>query len=334
MSVSSNGQVRSPQQLARQGGYVMEMQRRRLLLAMGEVLADVGLEGASIGRICGRAGVSRRTFYEIFEDRDECLLASFDAAVERMTQPVLVAWRGEGDWRSRTRNALIVVLEQLDAQPEVARMCVVETLKAGPAVGARRASVQAALVTAVEEGRSESGSPDEPPPLTGQGVIGGVVSVVHARLLAAAPVSSGRARAGKPQSDAREPLVDLVGQLMAMIVHPYLGSEAARRELDQPAHVVARSVSSVTRDPFRDVSIRFTYRTARVLASIAELPGASNRQVSDAAGIRDEGQTSRLLSRLHHAGLIENDRSSGARGERNVWTLTDRGREIHTTLAG
>ncbi len=91
---------------------------------MSEVLAEHGYEDASIGRVCKRAGVSRRTFYEIFHDRDECLLDAFDAAVERIAEPVLVAWDGEGSWLERMRGALMVLLEQLDVEPAAACVCV------------------------------------------------------------------------------------------------------------------------------------------------------------------------------------------------------------------
>jgi AcrR family transcriptional regulator len=318
----------------RQGGHVEEMQRRRLLLALVEVLAEHGLENASIGRICKRAGVSRRTFYEIFDDRDECLLAAFDAAVNRLAVPVLAAHRAPGAvqgkgqarkaqaWRERIRAALTALLEQFDAEPAIARMCVVETLKAGPIVAERRASVLAALVAAVEQGREETRRGNEPPPLAGQGVVGGALSVVHTRL-AQAPLD------GPPQ-----PLSELTGALMAMIVHPYLGSAAAREELERPAPKVASASNGALKDPFKDLSIRFTYRTARVLATIATNAGASNRLVADTAGIADEGQTSRLLARLQRAELIENRGAGREKGEANAWTLTERGEAVQAALAG
>ena len=298
------------------------MQRRRLLLAMSEVLAENGYEEASIGRVCKRAGVSRRTFYEIFHDRDECLLDAFDAAVERIAEPVRVAWEGGGNWRERTRAALTMLLEQLDAEPAAARVCVVETLKAGPSVMERRARVVAALVDAVEQGRAEVKSAGEPPPLTGQGVVGGALSVLHTRLLQA-PV-------GGPQP----PLSDLTGALMAMIVHPYLGSAAARRELARPAPEAVGAHNGAIKDPFKDLSIRFTYRTARVLATIAADAGASNRFVADRSGVSDDGQMSRLLTRLERAGLIENGGEGRIKGEANAWTLTQRGQAVQAALAG
>jgi AcrR family transcriptional regulator len=308
----------------REGGHVVEMQRRRLLLAMGEVLTEVGIQDATVGRISKRAGVSRRTFYEVFEDREECFLAAFDQAIERIAQEVVSAYERERKWSARIRAALTVLLEHFDAHPGVARMCVIETLRAGPDVLERRKRVLGVLTEAVDEGRAEARQGNEPLPLTAEGVVGGALAVVHARL-SACP------RMGEL---GHEPLIDLVNPLTGMIVHPYAGPAAARRELDRPAPKPAAVVENGTKDPFKGLSIRFTYRTARVLATIAEDSGASNRMVADSAGISDEGQTSRLLRRLQTAGLIENLGEGHTRGEPNAWWLTKRGEAIHATLTG
>jgi AcrR family transcriptional regulator len=308
--------------VGREGGHVEEMQRRRLLLAMSEVLAEYGYEDASIGRVCKRAGVSRRTFYEIFHDRDECLLGAFDAAVERIAEPVLLEWEGSGSWRERIRGALSALLGQLDAEPAAARVCVVETLKGGPSVLERRARILTVLVDAVERGREEAKPGSEPPPLAGHGVVGGALSVLHTRLLEA------------PSDGSQAPLSDLTGALMAMIVHPYLGAATARRELERPLPKTTGTKNGTVKDPFKDLSIRFTYRTARVLATIAANAGASNRFVADSSGITDDGQMSRLLTRLQRAGLIKNNGQGRIKGEANAWTLTQRGQTIQTTLTG
>lgn len=307
----------------REGGHVLGMQRRRLLLAMGEVLTEVGVEDATVGRISKRAGVSRRTFYEVFEDREECFLAAFDQAIERIAQEVVPAFMRERKWSARVRAALTVLLEYFDAHPGVARMCVIEALRAGPEVLEQRKRVLGVLTSAVDEGRAEARQGNEPLPLTAEGVVGGALSVVHARLLA-----------GLPATATAPGLADLVSPLTAMIVHPYCGPAAARRELDRPASKAIAAIANGTRDPFKDLSIRLTYRTARVLATIAEDGGASNRMIADSAGINDEGQTSRLLRRLRSAGLIENLGEGHTRGEPNAWWLTQRGEAIHTTLTG
>jgi DNA-binding MarR family transcriptional regulator len=125
---------------------------------------------------------------------------------------------------------------------------------------------------------------------------------------------------------------------MSMIVHPYLGGGAARLELDRqvPEPKSARNdqIPKRARDPFKDLPIRITFRTARVLAVIAAQPGASNRQIGDTAGVPDQGQISKLLSRLAGYGLIENHGEGHAKGEPNAWTLTELGQAIQETIAG
>jgi AcrR family transcriptional regulator len=301
----------------------MAMQRRRLLHAIAEIIARQGMEGARVGRICKQAGVSRRTFYELFEDREACLLAAFDQAIERLAQSVRSACSPTATWSGRIRAGLQAALAQMDADPGLARLCVVETLRAGPAVLARRKQLLDTLAAQVDRGRAHARQGQAVPPLTAQGVVGGALSVLHARLL-------------EPDCGA---MADLAGPLTAMIVHPYLGPVVARRELERLAEgpPAASSPAAGARhdgDPFRDLSIRFTYRTARVLSTIAAEPGASNRVVAAAAGILDEGQTSRLLRRLQRAGLIENGGESQSRGEPNAWTLTARGWAVQTALGG
>jgi AcrR family transcriptional regulator len=321
MSAPAKLRVAESPSAARQGGHVVEMQRRRLLLAIGEVLAERGLEAATVGRVCEQAGVSRRTFYELFDDRDACLLAAFDRAIERIAQTLEPAYAREGSWRERLRGALSLLLEQLDAEPDIARLCIVEAPRGGPEVLEHRRRVLEALALAVDEGRVESRSAGSAPPLTAQGVVGGALSVVHARL-------------SEPSSaDGPHPLSELTGPLMAMIVHPYLGPAAARKELERPAPRAPRTVPRNGADPFKGLPIRFTYRTARVLATIAADPGASNRFIADSSGIADEGQMSRLLRRLDGCGLIENHGEGHARGEPNAWTLTPRGQAIHAAIA-
>lgn len=301
---------------ARQGGHVIEMQRRRLLLAIGEVVAEEGLESASVGRVCKRAGVSRRTFYDLFEDREACLLAAFDQAVESIAAGVLPAYESEAKWGARIRAGLTALLESFDSTPTVARLCVVETPRAGLEVSEHRKRVLDLFTAAVDEGRAESKQSRSLSPVEAEAVVGGALSVIHARLL----------------EDEPGPLVELVNPLMGMIVHPYLGATAARRELERPTPRAVCRASGGTVDPFKDLSIRFTYRTARVLATIAAAPGASNRLVADSSGIVDEGQMSRLLTRLQRSGLVDNRCEDKPKGEPNAWTLTQRGEAVHTAL--
>jgi AcrR family transcriptional regulator len=314
----------------RPGEHVAAMQRRRLLLASVEVLAESGYAEASMGRICARAGVSRRTFYDLFNDREDCLLAMFDDLVERIVADVRPALGSGGCWRERIRAALTALLDLFDREPDVARVCLVETARAGPVMLERRRAVFERLVAAVDEGRRDARAGSAPASLTAESVVGGALAVVQERVLQSS--AAGNRTLGREA----DPLVALVNPLMSMIVNPYLGPAAARRELELPAPVTvfsprAEPPASV-RDPFAGLPVRITFRTARVLGAIAAVPGANNRAVGEVAGVADQGQMSKLLKRLEAYGLIENRCSGLARGEPNAWWLTTRGDAIQRAL--
>lgn len=78
--------------------------------------------------------------------------------------------------------------------------------------------------------------------------------------------------------------------------------------------------------------MRLTCRTMRVLAAIAAQPGCSNREVSEAAGITDQGQVSKLLRRLERLGLIANDLADYKLRPSNAWRLTDKGQRFKVAI--
>jgi AcrR family transcriptional regulator/DNA-binding MarR family transcriptional regulator len=318
-------------------GRVVEIQRARMVAAMSELVRERGVAVVTVGHVVERAGVSRRTFYELFEDREDCLRAAFEHAIDRALAAVVPAYEvAGGAWQERIRAGLAALLRFLDAERTLGRLCVVAALAAGPAVLERRGRVVDALVDAVHRGgvaaHREQGSsqghgrplPRErrPARIVAEGVVGAVLGIVYARLTAG----------------EERPVAGLQRQLMSMIVLPYLGSAAAERELARPA---PRSRLPARRegDPLRDLEMRLTYRTVRVLQAIAELGGresgggqaSSNREVADAAGVQDQGQISKLLSRLEQLGLVANEVTSTP-GAANAWTLTPRGREVERTI--
>lgn len=199
------------------------------------------------------------------------------------------------------------------------RLLIVESLAAGPNALRRRQEMLAPLIATIDEGRSQARKGAEPPPLTAEGIVGGVLGVLHARL---------------SEADPRR-LTDLAGSLMGMVVLPYLGPAAAKRELARkPAPAPAAFVRTANTSALNELRMRLTYRTVRVLGALAANPGSSNRKVGDASGISDQGQVSKLLGRLQQLGLIENATSGGpARGEPNAWTLTAKGWDIQRALA-
>jgi AcrR family transcriptional regulator/DNA-binding MarR family transcriptional regulator len=298
---------------------VSEIQRQRILLAMADVTAERGAGSVTVAHIVARSGVSRRTFYELFSDREACLLAALDQAIERAGAAVLPAYRAAPPrWREQIRAGLTALLAFFDEEPALARVCVVEALGAGPTVLARRTRVVQALIDAVDEGRGEvkkARPPRQPPPLTAEGVVGAVLAILHARLVQ------------RPQTRFSA----LAPQLMAAIVHPYLGMRAAEQELHRPTPQIPTQTRP-RRDPLEGLDMRLTYRTVRVLAAIGAHPGASNRQVAAAAGVADQGQVSKLLARLQNLGLIHNRGQGQPKGGANSWDLTARGHEVERSI--
>lgn len=142
-----------------------------------------------------------------------------------------------------------------------------------------------------------------------------MLTIVHARL----------------RSDPQR-LSILVNQLMWTIVLPYLGPAAAARELRRRVSEPAPDSPALTSPPLRPPRLRLTYRTSRVLETIALAPGASNIEIGEAAGITDQGQTSKLLARLARLELIENFGAGQPEGAANAWRLTEAGVEFELAI--
>jgi AcrR family transcriptional regulator/DNA-binding MarR family transcriptional regulator len=340
------------------------VQRARILAAMAHVVAEHGAGSVTVSRVVARAGVSRRTFYELFDGCEDCFLGVFEDAFAHASRVMSDAAASSAPpvWREQVRAGLSALLLFFDREPGLASVLVVDALAAGPDVLARRAQVLASLAAIVERGRSQSrggrrrtpASPSSPPPLTAEGLVGAVLAVIHARMLERRDTPASRSANGSSRSrhTPPAPLIELLNPLMGMIVLPYLGQAAARRELDlspPPSTTTAtrspkgndaadvdadsrRSARRSSENPLEGLNMRLTYRTLQVLAAIAMAPGASNREVADHAGIHDQGQISKLLARLQRLGLIHNTGHGQPHGEPNAWTLTPRGRDIEQAL--
>jgi AcrR family transcriptional regulator len=326
---------------------VDDIQRARIVSAMVEVAAEVGYIGAAVAPVVARAGVSRRTFYELFEGREDCFLAAFEWGVEQARKVAIEAYGSQRSWRERVRHALAALLAFLDSEPELARACVIEALGAGRLVLERRAQILDELIAALDASAPQARGADGKPLLTAEGVVGGAFSVIHGRLLEQRIAESADtgARAGgtsvTPRSDGAVgppgPLIQLHGQLMALIALPYLGPRIAGEELTRPAPDVPMPAKATVGAGggrlLERLDMRLTYRTVRCLLFIGEHPGASNREIAQGAEVPDEGQTSKLLGRLTRLGLIANTRPHGP-GYPNYWTLTSHGQQVLGAVQG
>jgi AcrR family transcriptional regulator len=321
-------------------------QRARLLWAAVAAVDEHGYSNLTVAHIATRAKISRRTFYELFADRDACLLAALEDADRRLTAELRAAELAGLEWHERVRTGLWRILRFFDREPVLARFCVVESARGDDRMAAYRAELLARITGVIAEG-SEEGLL-EALPLAAEGVAGGVVSILATRL-SSTRSSSARRTAGGSRKDtpASGLLSDLLGELMGLIVLPYLGSGIARLEREYPAPVDPahaplpvpapggnQGAKHLALDgaPSPVAGLRLTHRTVLVLQAIAEQPGSSNIQVAQRAGIADPGQVSKLLARLQSHGLIHNTGRGQTRGAANQWRLTPQGQQLEQSI--
>jgi AcrR family transcriptional regulator len=287
-----------------------------MVRAMLEVVAEHGYAASSATLVVARARASRKTFYEHFEDCEDCFLAAFEHALEEVAQVAAPAYHRGGRWSERIRASLEALLGFLETDRATASLLFLEVPTAGPAVQERRTCALQSLQAVVDEGRSQARVDRTPPPLTAETVLGGVIAVIQTRLACRKPTR----------------LMTLVNPLMGVIVHPYLGPAAASKELAKPTPKLPRRpqparAPAAPSDRLEGLLMRVTYRTLRVLVAIGEHPGACNREIAAAAGVTDEGQMSKLLSRLEGYQLTCNS-GEPSRWAPNEWRLTARGEEL------
>ncbi len=297
-------------------GQVTQIQRSRMLAAAVEAVEEVGYARMTVAQVISRARVSRKTFYDVFIDREDCFLAAFEQALGQARLIAEEAYAGESSWREGVRAALARLLMFMDEEPGLARLCIVEALGAGERVLECRGKALDELAEIVDRGRAATNATREPPQVTAEGVVGALFAVLHTRVL----------------ESGEQPLTDLLGSLMSIIVLPYLGARAAQRELTRPpvqaSSVELPRVSRRQKDPLEGLNMRLTYRTVRVLMVIAEHPGASNREIAEGSGIVDQGQISKLMNRLARLKLVENLGEGQEKGAANAWHLTPRGAQV------
>jgi AcrR family transcriptional regulator len=127
---------------------VLASQRGRMLEAMAEAVAAKGYAQTTVADVVGGAGVSRKTFYEHFRDKEECFLAAFDTGVDLVLGAIYAAKPSESDpessdtpWLALMRARARAYLDTLASEPAFARTFLIEVFAAGPRALERRAEV-------------------------------------------------------------------------------------------------------------------------------------------------------------------------------------------------
>jgi len=194
---------------------VAESQRTRILNAMRTSVAQHGYLETSIAEVISGAGVSRKTFYEQFEGKDDAFAVAYGEEMDRLLEVTLSAFDGDEPWVVRLRGALTALCAALAANPESARLCFVEAPGAGPLTASRRRDALRGLLPLFEAAPDDAlrGMPFRESLSVGR--IGDLAEMLHQEI-AAGEITT---------------LPRLVPQLTYMMVLPFLGPERAAQEL-------------------------------------------------------------------------------------------------------
>jgi AcrR family transcriptional regulator len=196
---------------------VTESQRNRIHQAMIEVVSNRGYPETRVVDVIGLAGVSRKTFYELFESKEDCFLAAYDVLLENLLGDATDAFESKSGapWAERIAAVLESLLEHLSTHPDEGRFAIVEVLAAGPRALARRDAALRQFTGFLEPGRSETSV--ELPGITALAVAGGINELLYSEILhGAAARLPGR-------------LPDLV----FWVTLPFLGTDGAASERER-----------------------------------------------------------------------------------------------------
>ncbi len=277
-------------------------QRQRLLTAMGDVVVERGRGGATVELVCKRAGMSRRTFYELFTDVEQCFIGAVGQAFARLLNAIddSVAAAGE-HWEERAVAAIVALLDTLERDPVMARLCLIEPLSGNRvALSLRNAAVHrvATVVTAGAVMEDEALRD-----VAARGAVGAVLQLAGDRLM-----EGGSLR-------------DLAGPVVYTTMAPFIGRRTAASYAERvpepaPFEPVVRPQPALGHGLMTEL-------TRMTLLHLEQHPGSSNVDIARAVAVRHESQMSRHLHRLERAGVLRCRRE----GRINVWQLTALGQE-------
>ncbi|HEX8754626.1 MAG TPA: TetR/AcrR family transcriptional regulator [Solirubrobacterales bacterium] len=194
-----------------------ESQRTRIHQAMIEVVSERGYPETRVVDVIGVAGVSRKTFYELFESKEDCFLATYDILLGNLLGETAEGYESKpgAPWAERVATGVKALLDHLAAHPDEARFAIVEVLAAGPKALARRDAALRQFTGFIEAGRAETTV--ELPGITALSLSGGINELLYSEILHGAA--------------ARLP--SRLPDLMFWITLPFLGPDGAAAERER-----------------------------------------------------------------------------------------------------
>ena len=196
---------------------IARSQRERLLEAAIRVVAAKGYAATTVADLTREAGISRTTFYAMFDDKEGCFLAAYDGIVDVLVRRVAGAYEGEGEWPQRARAGLAALLEALAEEPDVARLALVDVGSAGPAAQRRFRAAMQRLTPFFDEGRDFAPGGRNLPANTSRMAIGAVTGLIADELT----------------EERAEDLPKLLSDVLFATLVPYIGPDAAAREVGE-----------------------------------------------------------------------------------------------------
>jgi AcrR family transcriptional regulator len=154
---------------------------------MVELVAEHGYDAVTVAMLTGRARISKRDFYRRFSGKEECFLATYDILVSRSVRGILAAAEGEGEWCERLRLGFLAFAGQIAADPEAARLALVEVFAAGAVAVERMLSTNRLFESLVAEILGLADETVRLPPLVVKGIVAGCSRVARARLISGCP---------------------------------------------------------------------------------------------------------------------------------------------------
>jgi AcrR family transcriptional regulator len=194
---------------------VINSQRERLFEAMVAAVAEKGYGAVTVADVISGAGVSRATFYELFGDKEDCFIAAHDELIGRLMEYVTSAFESEEEWPDQTRATIAALLRFLAANPDAARVAMVEVLAAGAQAQERYRLAIRGFVPFLEQGRRYSGRGSELPGSVPRIVVGGIATTLFEEVVAGHAAS----------------LTRLLPELTYTALVPYVGHRRALEEM-------------------------------------------------------------------------------------------------------
>jgi AcrR family transcriptional regulator len=181
----ANGRVERPRR--RSGSKAREQarseQRVRLALAMIDAIAEDGYRATRVADVISRAGVSRKTFYEHFENKQECLLVTFDLIMAEATRRIESAYRDGAGWPGRVEAGIRALFDAAIENPGALRLSLLEIAAVGPAGIARREKSFQRFEDLIRDALELAPGEGTVPEPTLKAIVGGLNRVLYRRVL-------------------------------------------------------------------------------------------------------------------------------------------------------